>query len=630
MSTVEGPDRHTDGSVGRYCIRLLRGNLELDFPERSIETPTAPAMVGPLIVLALNPRRVLPLETFKTQLYDLDPADVTTAQIQTPISRLRLAGLPIPPRSYMLDIAPSDIDVVDFDTRAKRYIDRCVYPERVAESDIGTLMNEGLELHQIWQHDPAAAIGNQPRLYALFESHRRRNRRFGEVFVRLLLRASERDRAGDVLFDYVDRYGTDEIFEDLELQVRTPASRTPGMRDTPADGVVLFPGPVAEGAALAELRDRAAASTAMAFAQVAITAHNLDRIYAVDTIAIDHEARVGGVPVETAGGAAANTAFALSRLGHRVAVTGIVADDRYGALLRQSLDQEQIDCTNLLVVPGSLDARTGHALIFADPYGRRSVFVESGVNDWLAQALRDDKAARERLIEVARNARLVNLSSFTGDAERHLQEDVLQELPDEVVVGFDPGTFYSHLGLDRLAPFIVRCDVLNIYEARLRQLVANSSAHTGPGEYSFRGTLEALFRWRATRVDRPLVVIVKRERQRAGEAATEGYDMITIAVGRNSVQDLVSAHARGSLEALVADITGQGEAIPAAVHLGLLSGAPLDECADLAFVFANEVNSEIGARAGLPRRSTVAASWAKYFPGSDLPVWVPREDVMVD
>ncbi|MGH9210847.1 MAG: PfkB family carbohydrate kinase [Acidimicrobiales bacterium] len=625
MSTDQGPDRHTDGSVGQYCIRLLRGSLELAFPDRAIDPPTAPAVVGPLIVLALNPRRALALDAFKTQLYDCDPADVTTAQIQTPISRLRLAGLPIPPRTYMLDVAPSDVDLVDFDTRAKRFIDRSVYPERVSSDELDELLTEGFALDRLWQHDPAAAVGNQQRLFALFESNRRRNRRFGEVFVRLLLQAGEQDRARDILYEYIDRYGTDEIFQDLELKVRAPSARPPGAGDTPPDGVVLFPGPVGEGAALAEMRDRAAASTALPFAEVAVGAHNLDRIYLIDHVAVDHEARISGVPVEAAGGAAANTAFALARFGHPVAITGIVADDRYGAVLRQSLGQEQPDSDNLLVVPGSIEARTGHALIFADPQGRRSVYVEPGVNDVLALTLREDKPARERLVETARSARLLNFSSFTGDAERRLQEDLLQDLPDETVVGFDPGSFYAYLGLDRLASFIVRCDVLYIYEGRLRQIIANSSADAGHGEYSFRGTLEALFRWRAMRVDRPMVVVVKRERRRTEERGTEGYDMITIAVGRSTVQDLVSAHARGSLEPIVADISGQGDAIAAAVHLGLLSGAPLDECADLAFVFANEVNAEIGARAGLPRRSTVEAAWAKYFPGSDLPVWVPRD-----
>jgi sugar/nucleoside kinase (ribokinase family) len=621
MSMSSGRDRHTDGSVGQYCVRLLRGGLELDFPGRPIETPTARAVVGPLIVLALNPRRSLALETFKTQLYDGDPSDVTTAQIQTPISRLRLLGLPIPERQYLLDVAPCDVDVVDFNHRAKRFVDRCVHPDRIADREIEPLLEEACDLHRIWQDDPAAAVGNQPRLVALFESHRRRNRRFGEVFVRLLVRAGDHDLAGDILYEYVDRYGTDERFQDLELAVRTlprPSATHPS-----ANGVL--PGPVGEGAALAELRDRAAASTGMAFAQLAVSAHNLDRIYFVDRDVVDPESRVGGVAVEAAGGAGANTAFALARFGHRVAVAGMIADDRYGALLRQSLEQEDIDSTNLLVVPGSAEARTGHTYIFTDPHGRRQDYVDPGVNELFAQKLRDDKLARGRLADTVRQARQLNLSSFTGDAERRLQEDLLRDVPEETLVTFDPGTFYSHLGLDRLTAFVLRCDVLYVYEDRLLQLVANSSAETGPGEHSFRGALEALFRWRAMRVGRPLVVVVKRARQPSGKVATETYDMITLAVGRSTVEDLVSAHVRASLEPLVADITGQGEAIAAGIHLGILSGAPLDECADLAFVLANEANSEIGARPGLPRRPTIVGAWAKYFPGMPLPAWVPRD-----
>ncbi|HEY3143674.1 MAG TPA: PfkB family carbohydrate kinase [Acidimicrobiales bacterium] len=619
MSTTQGPDRHTDGSVGRYCVRVLGGSLQLDFPDRIIEPPRAPALVGPLILLALNPKRELAIEVFKAQLYDTDPALVSTATIQTPISRLRSAGLPIPPRVYLLDVAPSDVDIVDFNTRAKDFIDQAVNPDRFSDGEAAPLVERGFDLHHLWQHDPGDAVGNQPRLSALFEPHRRRNRRFGALFVRLLIRSGERERAEDILDQYVDRYGTDEVFEDLERMLRVPRSPVNGSR---LDAGITLPGPVAEGAALAELRDRLAASVGLTFAELAIGAHNLDRIYNVDRVAVDHEARIRQVPVEAPGGAAANTAFALARLGHRVAASGIVADDRYGTLLVQSLVQEEVDCTNLLVVPRSNVARTGHTLIFTDPQGGRSAFVEAGLNESFAVALRDDKPSRERLADASMSARLVNFSSFTGDAERRLQEEILAELPEEAVVGFDPGALYAHLGLDRLAAFVLRCDVLYVYEGRLREILTNSSAETSDA-YSFRGTVEALFRWRAARVERPLVVVVKRERQ-VEEKSTEGYEMITIAVGRNTVEDFVSAHARGSLAPIVGDITGQGDAIAAAVHLGLLSGAPLDECADLAFVFANEANSEIGARNGLPRRSTIAAAWEKYFAGVDLPVWVPR------
>jgi sugar/nucleoside kinase (ribokinase family) len=615
-------DRHSEGSVGRYCVRFLGGRLELAFPGRDIDTPTRPAMVGPLVVLALHPRRPVGLDALKAYLHD-DPFSVTTAQIQTPISRLRLAGLPIPPRQYMLDIAPADVDVVDFDHRAKAFIERGVQSERTPDTDLDALIAEGHRLHELWQEDPSVAVGDQARLHPLFERFRRRNRRFGEVLVRLLVRTGDRDRAQDVLADYIDRYGPDEVLRDLELHVRGMPRH--GDRDaTPAHGLPLLVGPVPQGSAVAELWDRVAASSHLRFAQVAVSAQNLDRIYAVDHLEVDHEIRIRGVPVAAAGGAGANTAVGLARMGRDVAVAGIVADDRDGVFLRESLVQEGVDIGNLLVVPPSPDARTGYCLAFGDPQGKRQELVDPGVNDRYAAALRDDRLRYDHLLDTIRSARIVNLSSFIGEGERHLQEELLLELPPETVVAFDPGTFYCRLHLDRLTPFILRCDVLYLLEMRLRQLVENSSANPGwDNGYSFRATLDALFRWRSLRVRRPLMVVVKRDRQRggAGEPA-EPYELITIAVGGSSVEDMVSAGAARFPAA--AEITGEGQAIAAGVHLGLLGRAPLDECADLAFVFANAANSQLGARTGLPRRSDVAAAWETWLPGQVLPAWVPN------
>ncbi len=284
---------------------------------------------------------------------------------------------------------------------------------------------------------------------------------------------------------------------------------------------------------------------------------------------------------------------------------------------------------SMLVLPTTSGERTGRTDIFVDPGGRRAVFVHPGVNDHFVRTLREDKSRWDRLVEMAKTARMLHTSSFTGDAERRMQEEIVGDLPDDVIVAFDPGYLYTSMGLDRLTALIRRCDILYVHEQRLRLMVDNSSAVVdAQGGYRFRSTLEALFRWRAMRSTRPLVAVVKRERVFGSERSdqiAEDHDMITIAVGRNTIETIVSAHARG-IEASVQDITGQGDAVAAAVQLGLLSGAPLDECADLAMVMAHEVNSEIGARTGLPRRSTIAAAWAKYFPHVELPVWVPRAE----
>jgi sugar/nucleoside kinase (ribokinase family) len=623
-------------------VRLLSGSLELDFPGRSIEAPTAPAQVGTLILMALHPRRELGLDAFKSQLYDCDPALVSNGAIQTPIARLRQAGLPIPRRRYLLDIAPVEVDIVDVDARARQFIEQAANREPPSDADVEALVATGLELHGVWAHDPAAAVGNHSHLSALFDPYRRRHRRFGATLVRLLARTGDLARAYDLFEQFVETYGSDDDWDRVERELRDRANGPPavapalpgtlverhggnGAIDLRIPSPVPAPLPV-RGAAFGEIRERLASSAAKPYAHMAITAHNLDRIYHVDSVAVDHESRIEA-PFKAAGGSGANTAYALGRLGLRTAVAGIVADDRDGMVLRQSLASEQVDSSQLLVVPPDAAARTGHTIIFSDRRGRRSIYVHAGVNEHLARAVGGIPGGADQLVALGSEARVVHFTSFTGHAERVLQEAILAHLPDDVLVSFDPGALYAPLGLDRLSPFVLRCDLLHVYERQLREMIANSSAEpVGQGrEHSFRADLEALFQWRAARGDRrPLMVLLKRHRNPSvrSESRAQGLDFVTLAAGRGSVEDLVSTQARGSLVAGVQDSTGAGDAMAAGVHFGLLNGASPGECADLAFLLAMECTSEVGTRSGLPRRAGLAPAWARYFPGAAIPSWL--------
>lgn len=661
MSTAQDPEGEGAGALARYRVKLLAGGLELDFPGRDIEPPTAPAQVGTLILMALHPRRELGLDAFKSQLYDCDPALVSNGAIQTPIARLRQAGLPIPRRRYLLDIAPVEVDIVDVDIRARQFIEQAAGTDRATNDELGALLATGLGLHGLWAQDPAASVGNNSHLSSLFDPYRKRHRRFGMTLVRLLLRCGDLARAYDVLEQYVELYGNDDDWDRLERQLRdhdssggvvggvggvgvgvlsaplsAPLSGPMSAHNGNGNGLGSGPGPgpgelrlargSAQGAAFTEIKERLASSAGKTFAHLAVTAHNLDRIYHVDNVAVDHETRIGA-PVVAAGGTGANTAFALARLGMPVAVAGIVARDRDGAVLCQSLGQEQVDSSQLLQVSTGSGARTGYAIIFSDRRGRRSIYVHAGINEHLAKVLGESEGGSGPLIEMGTDSRLVHFTSFTGHAERVLQEEILGALPDEAVVSFDPGALYAPLGLDRLAPFILRADVLHVYERQLREMIANSSAEPAAHQrdHPFRADLEGLFQWRAARGDnRPLMVLLKRHRNPSvrSESRAQGLDFVTLAVGRTSVEDLVSTQARGSLLGGVQDSTGAGDAMAAGVQFGLLNGASAAECADLAFLLAMEVTSEVGTRSGLPRRSALAAAWARYFPGAAIPRWI--------
>lgn len=192
-----------------YRIRVLGGGLQLDFPGRSLEVPTASREVGALVVLSLNAGHELPPDTFKMALYDVDPAFVSNSAIQTPISRLRKAGLPIPVGRYVLEVEPSDVDIVDVAQRAGDFIDAVSNSTHLDQDEAVELVHDGNELHGLWQHDPAHAVGHDPVLSELFEPHRRRRRRFVMAFVRLLGAVGDSGRALETLAEYVDSNGDD-------------------------------------------------------------------------------------------------------------------------------------------------------------------------------------------------------------------------------------------------------------------------------------------------------------------------------------------------------------------------------------------------------------------------------------
>ena len=70
------------------------------------------------------------------------------------------------------------------------------------------------------------------------------------------------------------------------------------------------------------------------------------------------------------GGPAATAAVAIARLGGSAAFVGAVGDDAAGAFVRDGLEREGVDVSDLAVVPG---ARTAQSAILVTPDGRRSI-----------------------------------------------------------------------------------------------------------------------------------------------------------------------------------------------------------------------------------------------------------------
>jgi hypothetical protein len=80
-----------------------------------------------------------------------------------------------------------------------------------------------------------------------------------------------------------------------------------------------------------------------------------------------------------------------------------------------------------------------------------------------------------------------------------LQEAVVTGLDQRQVLSITPGSLYSALGADRIAPLLHGSNVLFIYEHQLDILLERSAAKGLASAAHLTDKLSVLFAWRATR-----------------------------------------------------------------------------------------------------------------------------------
>jgi sugar/nucleoside kinase (ribokinase family) len=113
------------------------------------------------------------------------------------------------------------------------------------------------------------------------------------------------------------------------------------------------------------------------------------------------------------GGQAANTGFALARLGAAVALVGRVGADADGAFLLDSLAGVNLDYLRQT-------GESGRAYILLDQAGERTILVAPNTNDELRQ--------EDLPLELIRAAKFLHLTSFVGDGPLAVQTDLVQRL----------------------------------------------------------------------------------------------------------------------------------------------------------------------------------------------------------
>ena len=286
---------------------------------------------------------------------------------------------------------------------------------------------------------------------------------------------------------------------------------------------------------------------------------NFDRLFKVKGIARGDEEIAITDSSEAPGGSAANTIYALGRLGASCGFVGAVGRDSEGETVLASFSDVGVDPSGIVIRE---DARTGRVIGLIDPQGERSLYIAPGANSTL---LKEDLD-----MDYISQAKILHLTSFVEDEQLALQRYVVDNLSSagNVKISFAPGSLYAKKGLEAISPIIKQSHVLFINEEEAKVL-------TGKGYEEASNEILSM--------GCKLVAVTLRER---GCYIANNNEKLHVP----------------SVEASVVDTTGAGDAFCAGFLYGMSGGRTLRECGLIGNSVASLCISEIGARSGLPDR----------------------------
>jgi fructokinase len=271
------------------------------------------------------------------------------------------------------------------------------------------------------------------------------------------------------------------------------------------------------------------------------------------------------------GGAPANVAVGLARLGQRTGFAGVVGDDELGRLLERKLAAEGIE----LHLRFTAEAKTGLWFVAIDERGERSFFAPTGAEsaDKLVSAADVVGLPASRWLHCGSSAHI------RPAAQEALKAAVVRAQASGVLVSFDPNV-RAHLWADPAElralcdAVLPSCTLVKLSEEELQPCLGVSTPEAA---------LDAL---QKLGVQLACVTLGAR-----GAVARRNGDTVSVPAP----------------EVEVVDTTGAGDGFVAA----LLASDPLSSHLTQSLQFACAVGSRVctrlGAVAGLPRREELAA-----------------------
>jgi len=309
---------------------------------------------------------------------------------------------------------------------------------------------------------------------------------------------------------------------------------------------------------------------------IGLGALNIDHIFRLERILEDGEAVIENAQ-SFPGGSAANTIYALAKLGMKTGFCGVVGDDDEGKILLHDFQGVGTDISRIRVKRG---AKTGSVLCLSDKLGKRSLYVLPGANSLLTI---DDLD-----LTFIYRAGILHLSSFADDKQFKILLQLIDKLDPSVKISFSPGALYAIKGLKALAPILSRTYILLVNQDEIRQLT---------GEDVIEGAEKCLEQ------GCQIVAVTLGKGDKLGKAAAIGYI-------RDAENEYIIKPQDGGASV---DATGAGDAFAAGFLYGLLNKKGLEECGRLGSIVARFCIARIGAREGLPTRSELAKRYRELY-----------------
>jgi sugar/nucleoside kinase (ribokinase family) len=284
---------------------------------------------------------------------------------------------------------------------------------------------------------------------------------------------------------------------------------------------------------------------------------SVDLILKTSSLPVSGEKQVVDFLGEQAGGLVANTACAAARLGLRSAWMGMIADDRYGEIIRKDFIQFGVDTSHAQVIAG---ARTDFTVILLEPSGERTILV---VPTMPSPPVLDAAA-----LDALRQTRMIYTIPFGLDW--------IDRLADKAdAVG-------SLLALDVEASSPIQGDELNAALSR--------------SDLVFCSLLGL-----------QLALGTEDPQDGAQNLLDLGISCVVVTMGSKGAWGFTSNQVfhQPALVVPVVDTTGAGDCFHAAFAYGYLAGWPLEKTLDFAVRAASQAVQELGPRAGYPTAADI-------------------------